>query len=270
MPAPHFHPIQPWVLADGSQRDGLTYREYPVGAPYDAFFLKVWTLSGISSKPARYHIIPDGCADMVFDREAGEGTLFGTMSTPQTVSMSERVAIFGVRMAAHVMPALTGIPASAIRDATPTFGEASQPHLRAVFAETADPLTLQTSRLIETLAGNLDLRRMDERAKNIVPALLSSENSVDRASRKIGLCTRQFQRLAHRELGLSPKMLGRILRVQRSLPSLLRRDTPHALVAATHGFSDQAHMIREFADLTGYTPEYWRRHQRMSDLFNPA
>ncbi len=40
-----------------------------------------------------------------------------------------------------------------------------------------------------------------------------------------------------------------------------------AMIATDFSYSDQSHMIREFEDLTGYSPAVWRRRIK-SDLFN--
>jgi AraC-like DNA-binding protein len=77
--------------------------------------------------------------------------------------------------------------------------------------------------------------------------------SIRELAIRIGWSRQQLARRFRREVGLSPKGLARVLRLQQALPLLLAGDTP-AAVAARIGFSDQAHLTREFQSLTGRTP----------------
>ncbi len=66
---------------------------------------------------------------------------------------------------------------------------------------------------------------------------------------------RQFRRACIARTGLSPKRLSRVLRLRHLTAAL--REVPSAsmsTVAATYGYSDQAHMIRDVRQLTGRTP----------------
>jgi AraC-like DNA-binding protein len=57
------------------------------------------------------------------------------------------------------------------------------------------------------------------------------------------------------EVGLPPKLLGRILRFQRVLRAIEREPSPRWVdVAIDCGYFDQAHLIREFREFSGSTP----------------
>lgn len=56
------------------------------------------------------------------------------------------------------------------------------------------------------------------------------------------------------EVGHRPKAVARIMRVTHAMDIGLAARPDWADIAVAAGFSDQAHMIREFRDLTGYTP----------------
>ncbi len=60
--------------------------------------------------------------------------------------------------------------------------------------------------------------------------------------------------------GLTPKLYSRLQRFQRAIRSV-DADCSWAQLAAHHGFSDQAHMIREFQTFAGTTP---KRYQRLA------
>jgi AraC-like DNA-binding protein len=72
-----------------------------------------------------------------------------------------------------------------------------------------------------------------------------------------GCSERQLERRFVGDYGFGPKRFGRILRVRHAM-SLMRLESPMADVAMTAGFSDQAHMGREFRAMLGTTPQALR------------
>ncbi|WP_433784759.1 helix-turn-helix domain-containing protein [Actinomycetospora sp. CA-101289] len=71
----------------------------------------------------------------------------------------------------------------------------------------------------------------------------------------------------HRQVGLAPTVAGRVLRFRHASallvpgagPDRLPADVRIADVAAACGYADHSHLVREFRDLTGWTPgEYLR------------
>jgi AraC-like DNA-binding protein len=82
---------------------------------------------------------------------------------------------------------------------------------------------------------------------------------------RIGLSARTFIRLFVTEVGLTPKLFCRVRRFQRAL-RLARGGQPAgwAGIALDCGYCDQAHLIRDFRALSGFTPteflRVWGRH----------
>ena len=70
----------------------------------------------------------------------------------------------------------------------------------------------------------------------------------------MGLSERRLQQLFHADVGLSPRTWRRMARLHGCIRRLRRSRPPWTVVAADHGFYDQAHMIREFRDFCGCTP----------------
>jgi AraC-like DNA-binding protein len=74
----------------------------------------------------------------------------------------------------------------------------------------------------------------------------------------VGYSRRHLGELFRRELGLSPKVAGRVLRFERSRRLLGQpRRLGLATVAARSGYYDQAHLTREWCEIAGCTPTTW-------------
>lgn len=84
---------------------------------------------------------------------------------------------------------------------------------------------------------------------------LNSNTKLSELEHKNPLSQRQIERLFRTRLDMTPKHFQRIIRVQRTL-QYLRKNSPANLVdvALQFGFSDQAHMTREFRTIAHTTP----------------
>ncbi len=83
--------------------------------------------------------------------------------------------------------------------------------------------------------------------------------AVARVADDLSLATSTFHRRFRDTIGLSPKVFGRVRRLQRVVSGVnAGDDVDWAGVAAMHGYVDQAHLINEFRHLTGLTPGQYR------------
>lgn len=92
-------------------------------------------------------------------------------------------------------------------------------------------------------------------------ALLTSSPAtpVDALAAAAGCSVRHVERLFARHLGVAPKVVGRILRFQRTLWHLMRDSSALlADVAFAAGYFDQAHFIRDFRRFSGGVPRGYR------------
>jgi len=89
---------------------------------------------------------------------------------------------------------------------------------------------------------------------------LQQLNTSDITTSEHSVSPRQMERLFKRWLGISPKRYQRVLRVQSSVDDL-KKNPELALVelALQQGFSDQAHMTREFKQIAKTTPKRYRQ-----------
>jgi AraC-like DNA-binding protein len=81
---------------------------------------------------------------------------------------------------------------------------------------------------------------------------------------------RQLERKFIRQIGISPKQLGKVVRLQTALKLLLnKRDESLTHIAYESKYYDQAHFIKDFKEFTGINPKEFLESEAMalSSLF---
>ena len=102
--------------------------------------------------------------------------------------------------------------------------------------------------------------------------------SVARLSQDIGLTGRQLERKFQIMVGISPKLLARIIRFQKVFKAMGQAAASWSAVAYECGYYDQAHLIHDFRTFSGESPtafynydhevsEYFMRKNRRSDFY---
>jgi AraC-like DNA-binding protein len=74
----------------------------------------------------------------------------------------------------------------------------------------------------------------------------------------VGLSVSAFERQFRLHLHTSPMQFHRKLRLARAAAALIQSPKSIAEIAQRFGFSDQAHLTRQFKDVYGSTPSAWR------------
>ncbi|MGE0732597.1 MAG: helix-turn-helix domain-containing protein [Acidimicrobiia bacterium] len=92
---------------------------------------------------------------------------------------------------------------------------------------------------------------------------LDPVRSIGEIARELGVSHSHLDRAFGRIVGLSPRVLARLLRMRRLLAAI-EVDVDHdwAATAASLGWYDQAHLIRDFKRHTGVTPLAYLAAQR--------
>jgi AraC-like DNA-binding protein len=109
------------------------------------------------------------------------------------------------------------------------------------------------------------LRQLRENANPAISraiALLNRGFPVADTSARLGFLPKTFVRRFREQVGLTPKRFARVRRMQRIIRFLRSGRSGDAIdwcmLAAEHGFTDQAHLIHDFRDLTGITPTAYK------------
>jgi AraC-like DNA-binding protein len=92
---------------------------------------------------------------------------------------------------------------------------------------------------------------------------------IQRLAAGAGWRTRQLEYRFKEQIGVSPKVMARILRFRRAALMLADGLRP-VTTSANCGFSDQAHMTREFKAMAGFTPDRFRGKASIAAAMSPV
>ena len=185
--------------------------------------------------------------------------LVGQMTLPITIVPTGRMVMVGARFAPDAMYHFMSMEQDAI------VGQVLD--LELVWSR----WTRETAEMLSEVSGPVErlavLERELERLLSMTPHTRSSRSmkgaisqleascgsvSIDRLALAYGLSRRQFERCFREQVGLSPRLFGRIARFQRAFNALGVESG--ADIAARYGFADQAHLVHEIRRFAGQPP----------------
>jgi AraC-like DNA-binding protein len=236
----------------------------------DAFWCFSTSNAAVQSyAPIPYRVLPDGCMDLIFQCERSQK---GEINNPQLTiyGTTDRFALFHIQPATEVV-GIRFHPGRAGQFFNLNAIEVFQQEVKAqdcsaLFGKIFDQLCTcsSTAQALETLQTSL-LALQRVHSEDVMPlstcealrliASSKGQMSVSQIAATIGVSERTVRRGVTTAVGLSPKVLARILRFQNTMTHL-RSPKPSDLcsIALECGYADQAHMIREFQQLAGLAP----------------
>ncbi|OBK35662.1 AraC family transcriptional regulator [Mycobacterium sp. 1245111.1] len=175
----------------------------------------------------------------------------------------------GVQLAVHPLAAraLFGTPSAELNaaqwDATAVLGR-NGIRLQERVSETrdwSDAFGAIAEYLSGTWRGDAGVRPEVAQAWQLLQ-ISGGRASVGAVADRVGVTGRHLTTLFHREVGRSPKTVATLMRFERATAriadSVRRSGTVDlAAVAAKTGYSDQAHLTREFTRFAGVPPRRW-------------
>lgn len=241
--------------------------------PLAAFVECLWEQSGDPPSHAMERVVPSATCELVIalherplrvgsrdDTVAtvGNAALCGAQSVPLLVDTQSQGRLIGVHFKPGGAFSFFSSPAAAMRDACLPLDDlwgAGARQLREQLIE-APSSAARFARLEQALLRRLEPAARRHAAVGLgLRALAEPAIPVAAVTRASGLSPRRFGELFQREVGLAPKVYARLCRFQRVLRQL---DAGGAYswveTALTHGYFDQAHLIRDFRQFAGMTP----------------
>lgn len=201
----------------------------------------LWVSTG---RPVPGRVPPDGCMDLIWTGR--QVVVAGPDTRAFWVAPSERTLV-GLRLPPGALPSLLRRPATTLADQrvplASLWDDGQVRRLTAALARTADP-SGAGQLLVDATQKHLARPAWTRQAVE----LLDSGHPVRAVAGALAVSERHLRRMSEAAFGYSPRMLGRILRLQRAL-RLRGAGLRGADLAVTAGFFDQAHLSRE---LTGF------------------
>jgi AraC-like DNA-binding protein len=245
---------------------------HPHLAPYIRLYWFLAEKTAVNAPPQR--IFPDGCPELIIHLKAPprkndqphvqpDAFIAGQITRFMTLSSQEPSSVFAVRFQPDGLRRFTRMPISALTGLDVPLDQ--------LWSGAAD-LVEQIHEAVDfTTRKNLADTFFMHLAHGIpftTPSLLAPFQTyaakdgarMHALAKELGYSERQIERRFLRETGLSPKRYSRILRLQRTLSHLdhPRRGSLTELAYAL-GYADQAHLNRDFKQLTGITPGQYLR-----------
>jgi AraC-like DNA-binding protein len=200
-----------------------------------------------SSRARGGHVLPDGCADVVW---TGSGLVVaGPATLPDVAPVPVGTPVFGVRFRVGAAGPALGLPAEELTDLRVPLDAVWEPDIAERVAAGGLPeLVQQVRRRLRTA------ERVDPLARAAVVGLAQPAARVAELGDRLGISERQLRRRFADAVGYGPKTLARVLRFQRFLALAAASPPDLAGLAFAAGYADQAHLTRECVRLSGRTP----------------
>jgi len=224
---------------------------------------------------ARTHrVLPDGCVDIVVGFGAprapgpeGGASLsalaVGAMTRPLVFTDAAHASFLGVRFRPGVAGILFCIPVSELTDERVPLADV-WPGAAALCDELVT--APDTVGRIRTLSASIARRLLAVPGGPPTAVLAAAARiaaargdlSIHALAAQLGVTRQHLARSFAQHVGLSPKMLARIVRVRGVLERARgRTDVDWSSIALQAGYYDQSHLIAELKELTGLAPGAW-------------
>lgn len=254
------------------------------------FVMCYWSLNSIQEDtPAKNTIIPDGTMKLIFHygdpykHHPNNGKsyilpkcfLIGQLTEPYIVEPTGLTGTFIVRFQPNGFIPFSTLnlkhtenTAVSIED---IYGkEGVQLGLNMLNASSNEErISIIESFLIHKLQNT---KQLDHIVQMVIESIIeaSGQVKVNDLSDKYNLNRRILARKFNSKVGLSPKQLSKIVRLQRTLNTLLNdKASKFTDVLYENQYFDQAHFIKDFKEFTGQTPkEFYGEDFKMSLIFD--
>lgn len=250
-----------------------------------------WTLEvPAETDKGKQRIIPDGCIEMAFilgddikrytSKEEfilqPRAMVLGQTIEPFYIEPTGYVNTFAISFYPYGFANFVTVPIkNLVNKETPITSLFEENSARALeqkiirATNVAQRIEIIESFLLERLN---DKSTIDQIVKTTVDTLLSSKGNapINTILKEDPSKRRQLERKFAKQIGVSPKQLGKVIRLQTALKMLLNKESESLTnIAYESEYYDQAHFIRDFKEFAGTTPTAFLGNDTMalSSLF---
>lgn len=218
-----------------------------------------WHLEG--QDPYLQDVVPNPCVNMVI--EAHHSGIYGVASRKYTKQIEGNGQVFGVKFHPGGFYPFIGTPLSELTDKAMS--------IASVFGDEAPAYAQQIAIAQEpvqmiSLMEELMLKRLPEEDSNLllIQEMIASITKdsdltkVEQLCEQFSINKRTLQRLFSQYVGVAPKWVIQLYRLQNAAEAL-DKGADHDLLklSADLGYFDQSHFIKDFKSIIGKTPEQY-------------
>ncbi|MGH7552033.1 MAG: AraC family transcriptional regulator, partial [Longimicrobiales bacterium] len=241
---------------------------------------------GDAAEATQQRVIPDGTTEIVLNladpfRRFDDGhdgrlqptNLFvGPMRRHIVIEPTGRIDLIGIRFHPHGAAAILPVPLDELADRIEDAGDVAPRQWRDLRERIGNANETSTRlRLIDSALRDGLQNRVDPRTTAAVTLIRESDGRtpIEIVARDTGLSRRQLERNFRSSVGLGPKLLARITRLQAALRRIhTMPDDGWAALAISCGYADQPHFVRDFREFSGQSPSaFFGEAQRLAALF---
>lgn len=246
----------------------------------------VWLMRSDEGSGTSMPIVPDGSVEVVLNlgdpmdemdgaspERQPRAMLVGQPTRPVIVRPSGTLHLLGVRLQPWASRSFVAAPAAELANRSvdiESVGPRGFPALLDALEAASDDES-RLDRLVAWLSGRMT--SVAPRPRFIAEAVRTIQRrrplpSVRTLAAELGVTTRTLQRAFAHDVGVGPKTLQRIARVQRAIGlSRAEEHLPWAAIAARTGYYDEAHLNLDFHAFAGCSPSHFApRAETLTEL----
>lgn len=270
----------------------MNYQTYTPVEELRPFVKCFWSLEDLPGEEMKkQRVIPDGCTEMIFHYgdlyrqyfEDGSSIIqprcfvFGQITTYLEIEPTGASGVLSARFLPEGLQSFLSIPVSHLENKAVSlievFGAEGERLGNEVLSATHNYQRIQ---MIEAflLAKLTQPKTVDNITKQCVDVIMRSGGQVamNQLTNELNIHRRNMERKFMSIIGMSPKQLAKVVRLQATLKMLEQKKfTSLTSLAYENGYYDQAHFIKDFKEFTGISPKlFFADNLKLSSLFIAA
>ncbi len=263
----------------------MNYQTFQPHPDLESLISCYWTLEVPKTDDhQRQRIIPDGTIEMAFilgddiKRYTSEDSfimqpramVLGHTIAPFYIEPTGYVDTFAIRFYPYGFANFVTVPIKALANTeTPLaqlFEEKTTKKLEQEIIHAAD--TKQRIKIIESFLLNKlnEQTTVDNIVKTTIDTLFATKGStsISKILKEDLSHRRQLERMFVKQIGVSPKQLGKVIRLQNALKAMLNEEESLTHIAYQNDYYDQSHFIKDFKEFTGISPKEFLGNEKMT------
>ncbi|UTV29934.1 helix-turn-helix domain-containing protein [Photobacterium atrarenae] len=263
----------------------MNYQTFQPHPDLESLISCYWTLEVPKTDDVqRQRIIPDGTIEMAFilgddiKRYTSEDSfiiqpramVLGHTIAPFYIEPTGYVDTFAIRFYPYGFANFVTVPIKTLANTeTPLaqlFEEKTAKKLEQNIINAAD--TKQRIKIIESFLLNKlnEQTTVDNILKTTIDTLFATKGStsISKILKEDLSKRRQLERMFVKKIGVSPKQLGKLIRLQSALKAMLNEEESLTHIAYQNDYYDQSHFIKDFKEFTGVSPKEFLGNENMT------